>query len=193
MLTKTLLQKNPVRSLVSYTFTKRVDSAADDGVWLPGINIFPNAAAFGTADAQYNTYVRFTSVTVPKGATITGSKLTFVASNQGPQGNDPHVTVQVVDNVNPSAPTTLTDCNNLTYIGSVGWDPPVWTQETIYDSPDFKSQIQTLVDNANWVSGNSLMVCVIGSTTIVNYHNRNWYDYGNSTTKAPLLTINYQA
>jgi hypothetical protein len=171
--------------------------AATTSQWV-GVGGLPNTKAGGG--------MRFQSVTIPQGATVTTAYLTLTC-----QGSD---SLTVVNSViigegvdNAAAFSNIADYqarrgtivggandNNITS-ASVSWNAiPAWTLDTEYNSPEIKTIIQEIVNRAGWASGNALVLFWddhAGNTTQVTNTRRRGYSYDGSTAKAPKLHIEY--
>ena len=181
------------------TFTRRVASAADDGsvntTGFPNLlqtNAFYFGYYTGENDYIYPAFTRFTSVTVPPGASITSSKITVTGNNTifGTSGGLFTIAGNAVDNA--VAPTTVGQCNVLALTSpEVGFGLPALGNDQETDISDIKSIVQTIVNRPGWVSGNAMQFVMHADTS--NYYTQTLdaYDYAQSTTKAALLTINY--
>ncbi len=149
---------------------------------------------------SYNAFLCFRNVQVPKRATIHKAFLTFTAKNTGflpTDGNQLDTVTAIIDanDVNDAAPF-------LTYGGffnsdrtdnCVAWEEvPHWTEDTTYDSPDIACVVQEIVDRSGWNSGQDMMIYVedLDSTQSQRIIRRA-YDYGDDSSKAPILTIYY--
>lgn len=112
-------------------------------------------------NTDYGSGARFTNITIPKGATILTAKLTLRcrASSAG-TGCKTYISAEAVDD-----PATFADdaaaflaryANNT---ATVAWDNiEAWTAGNDYDSVDFKSVIQTIVNRAGWASGQAIVI-----------------------------------
>lgn len=134
---------------------------------------------------------RFSTVTIPVGATITSAKLTFTDyANASPSAYG--VTIKCEDADSAANFTTTADILGRTRTtASASWNTPTSTTvDTTRDTTDFASAVQEVVDRAGWASGNALMVILesISGTAGDQYQA---YFYEDSTTKCALLTIEY--
>jgi type IV pilus assembly protein PilY1 len=119
---------------------------------------------FGYSNNSYpnqSVGVRFSSVNIPPGATITNAYLQFSAVNNNQSGlSDLSVTIYGNDVgdadafVNGSSNYDVT--NRATTSNSVSWTMGQWTNGNTYNSPDVASIIQEIVDRSDWVENNSL-------------------------------------
>lgn len=141
------------------------------------------------ATGAYHSYVRFPNVTVPKGATITSAKLTFVSYNDRSTANT-NVKISANDVDDSVAPTTTTAFDGLVLTtAEVEWNNiEAWTAGNSYDSPDIKTVIQEIVDRAGWASGQAIGMVIKNNGSSESLRQARSYDYGSSY---PVLTIEY--
>jgi type IV pilus assembly protein PilY1 len=179
------------------TFTKSVNAEADDGRWAEGNSTINTTGQLlmgydsGTTK-QTNTFVRFTNVTIPKGATILSAKLTMLSAYTTSAATV-KVKINAVKAANPTAPATYSAAEDATRTtASVAWDGVAATTDGVwFDTPDFAAVVQELVNQATWASGNALLIYLEDNgSTATNYTLRKTYMYGG--TGADKLTIEYK-
>jgi hypothetical protein len=157
---------------------------------------FSAILAMGSYDATtiYSTYVRFPNVTVPQGATITSAILSFTSS--GSYLNDTCNLICHANDVDDAvAPigdgVHSTNFNALSLTDGVEWSSVEhWTSAgTVYQAPEIKTIIQTVVNRDGWASGNALAVIVKdnGSSTGAKRYARS----KDANNGLPTLTITY--
>ncbi len=128
-----------------------------------------NSTAMGLTGASVNIGgtnqklgFRWTSVTVPKDATVSSAVVSFyVTSTTNDTPNGSTVGIEAADNAGTFT-VNASNITNRTRIGSVAW-----TGTDIgagWKTVDLTSQFQTLVNRAGWVSGNAAAVTVHGVT-----------------------------
>ena len=124
-------------------------------------------AADHTATAyDYASGLRFTSITVPAGATITAASVSLTADAS--QASPPPTTLsgQAADDAADFASDDDTSFNARTRTtASVSWTPAAWSSGTTYTSPDLASVLQEIVDRAGWSSGNAVVLFWSDPTT----------------------------
>jgi hypothetical protein len=109
--------------------------------------------------------LRFQSITVPKGATITEATITFYADETHSDTTDLTFHGQDADN----APTFVDVDGDVTSrprtAASVDWnDVPPWsTVHATYTTPNLAPIVQEIVGRAGWSSGNAMVFVVSGS------------------------------
>jgi hypothetical protein len=123
------------------------------------------AGYYNTDNTKFGAGIRFTNVTIPKGATINSAylKIHCRLSTSGTEVNT-RISGDKSNNCNPNTFSTEADfadryANHRT-TAIVDWDNiPPWAQGDYGSntfSPDIKSVIQEIVNDANWASGNAL-------------------------------------
>lgn len=182
------------------TIDIQVGSSSDDAFWRESDSTFNNTATVGyfgySTNAiwhQINSLQRFTNITIPQAATITSSYLSFYAGTG--TGTDVNASISAIDSDNAAAPTTYSTAENATRTTGVSWlSIPTWTLTTWNNSPSINSVIQTIIDRANWTSGNAIVLYVednASGTSANNY--RQFYQFNQSASIAPKLHIEYSS
>lgn len=176
------------------TLNLQVGATADDGFCVAVEEFYSSEVnlTIGNDDgAHFDTYTRFTNITIPKAALIISAHLTFTA-----QANYSADTVRIKLSANDADNATApTDCATLAAkartSAQTDWDFTTdWTTDDEYDSPDFKASIQKVIDRSGWSYGNALMIHIDddGSSTDAR---RDPHDYSSDSAKATKLTIVY--
>jgi len=133
--------------------------------------------------------MRFTSVSVPRGATITRAYLQFEAKETQSEATNLLIEGQAADN-----PTTFTSTKNNVSArprtaASVAWSPPPWTligeAGPNQRSPDLTAIAQELVNRPGWASGNALALIITGTG------HRTARAWDSKPAGAPLLHLEY--
>lgn len=178
------------------TVNLQVGANADDGRCY-------NNAGFDVSDiigigseaaaGEYDSFLRFTGVAIPQGATIVSAVLTFTAASDKII-DTVRVKLSCNDADNATAPT---DCATLAAkdrtTAQVDWDFTTdWATDSEYESPDIKAAIQEVVDRGSWSSGNALMV-LIDDDGSDDTAWRSAYDFNGDNAKAAKLDITYTA
>jgi len=140
-----------------------VAADGDDG-YIISDSTFDNSsttAFFGLVSSlSYDFWARFSSVTIPIGATITNAFIRFTASNTR-GGVTVRTNIHFVDDADPSTPTTYNDVENASLTSEVAWDNvSAWNSAGVYDTPDIASILQDVIDLGGWASGNAVIVQV---------------------------------
>ncbi|MGY1620124.1 PKD domain-containing protein [Geodermatophilus sp. SYSU D00691] len=142
------------------------------------------------ANAQVSA-MRFTSVAVPAGATITRAWVQF----QVDEVSTAACSLTVVGEAADSAAAFTTTARNLSgradTTATVTWTPASWptaaARAEAQRTPDLAAVVQEIVGRAGWASGNALVLTVTGTGTRV----AESYDGG--PARAPVLHIEYTA
>ena len=143
-----------------------------------------------TSSGTQKVGMRFTGVSVPKGATITNAYIRFraiAADSPNTNNNTANLTVraQAADNPTAFTSTAFNITNRTPTAASVPWTPVAWTTGVDYDTPDLKTVVQELVNRSGWSSGNSMVFIVTGTGS------RSADSYDGSPSTAPLLHIEW--
>lgn len=180
----------------SVVFTKTWTPAAnsDDG-WRYGSSSFNNTAsgyAFGMdGTTAMHIFVRFPSVSIPSGATITDAKWSRTP-DYGNTSSPTDITLHFNAADNAAAPTTASGFDALSLTSGVDWDSVASESSgNWYDSPDISSELQAVVDRSGWSSGNAVMLVVknaVASGTTA-YRTSKSYEAGSSYY--PKLTVSW--
>jgi len=133
--------------------------------------------------------IRFTGVTIPRGAAIVNAWVQFKADNATSAATSLNFQGQAADN----SPTFTTSANDVTSrprtLASVNWVPAAWTSNgqagPAQQTPNLASVIQEIVSRPGWVSGSSLALIVTGSGT------RRAQSFNGDAPGAPLLHVEY--
>ena len=176
--------------------TKRVAASTDDAEETPELSgkMVLNGSdlelGFGDDTRPAAVGLRFTGITVPRGAEITSARIKFTA--RATSSGSASLTFHGVDQDNTSTFSTAAYnvSNRAKTSTSVAWSAPAWTQGEVgadTTSPDLKAVVQEVVSRTGWASGNALAVVVTGTGT---GQRSAWAtDFGSST--APELVVNY--
>jgi hypothetical protein len=143
------------------------DDAEEDG--LLG-NVYIDSVDVPLGD--YITGMRFSSVPIPNGATISNAYIKFTASWTDTLACS--LTFNGEDAVNPATFTagsgTFGISGRSKTGASVPWSPGNWTADDQYDSPDLSSIVQQIVNLGGWSSGNPMVIITtIGSGSRLAY------------------------
>jgi len=139
--------------------------------------------------------MRFTNVTIPKGATITTAYLTFRARDNR-TGTVVRSKIYGEDADNPSSFSHYADYDGRPRTSaSVTWDSiPGWSGGNDYNSPEIKIIIQEIIDREGWESGNALVTFWDDHDDRSDHNDnatRRGQSYDGSASNAPKLHIEY--
>jgi hypothetical protein len=143
-----------------------------------------------TSTTSSYTGLRFTNVSLPKGATITSAQLQVYSS----QSQWISMAIQVAGDLSANSAafssTNLPGQRGLTTSKVTSTTDTNWSTNTWYYLPDITSVIQELVNQAGWQSGNSLSVIIKGTGNA--YARKFVSSYEGSSTNSVKLAIIYQ-
>lgn len=176
--------------ITAYNFDGHYDDTGESYSFRPD----GNDHYFGITPGTRSAWLRFTSVTVPQGATILSATIAF---KQGSDTDSGSVSVNIKGEAadNPSQPISNADGRNKTRTtASVNWQPGGWTSPgTVETSPDISAVIQEIVNRSGWASGNALQILIdrvnSGSTAYRTF--RSYDSSPGSGSESPVLTITY--
>jgi len=149
-----------------------------------------NAFYLGNIGYSCDSGVRFSNVTIPKGATILSAKVTFQSAGnyattvcndriKGEDVDDPAVFSTYANYAGRARTDHLVDWNAV----------PAMATDTDYDSPDLTDIIQHIVNRAGWASGQHLVLFFADNVSDIAY--RILKDYDVSTTLCARLTVTW--
>jgi 3-phytase len=177
----------------SSTFEKRVASSSDDAEQF----VSSGAVSLASSDLEMTLEssnqvvgLRFTGVTIPKGAAIVNAWVRFKADETGSTATSLNIRGQAADN--PA--TFTTSANNISArpgtTAAVNWAPAAWTvvgqAGSAQQTPNLSAVIQEVVTRSGWASGNSLVLIITGTGK------RTAESYNGDQAGAALLHVEYQ-
>jgi type IV pilus assembly protein PilY1 len=152
----------------------------------PKLKITYSTGAGGTENQTVG--LRFQSIAVPKGATITSASLEFVAAQASADTTNLLITAESTGN----APEFTSTSNDLSVgsrprtSASVAWAPSHWpTIGDVIESADISAIIQEVVDHSDWCGNNAMAIFISG------LGKRIAESFDGDPSSAPLLKINY--
>lgn len=173
---------------LDYTVSAGADDAQQSGTTMTVTGVTIGASLDATTE-----YVglRFQSVQIPQGATISAAYLSVVPSGTGE--DEPLVTITGFDEDNTAAfTTTASDITNRSVTtASVSWDSANLgaTGATYHDTPSLVSVVQEIVDRGGWSSGNAMGFRIQGGATTT--RDLTIESYENTGANPPKLHIEY--
>jgi hypothetical protein len=134
--------------------------------------------------------MRFQSLPVPAGATITNAYIQFTVDEAQSEATTLTIKAEAADNPATYTSTALNVSSRARTTASASWSPPAWTtlgaagpdQRT----PVLASVVQEVINRPGWASGNAIAFIVIGSG------HRTAVSFNGGTTKAALLHVEYK-
>lgn len=176
------------------TLNLQVGAGADDGLWYTtGYDNVSVQTYIGNPVAAYQTFDRFTNVTIDAGATINTCAMQFQSySNRSSQ-----VIVMAIDAIaeaNATAPTSRADGLGRARTGTpTAWSGTFsWTSDTWYTLPDISAHLQAVIGIGGWAAGNAFAVVLADNGSTTN-HFVQGKSYNNSSAVAAKLDITYTA
>ena len=146
---------------------------------------------------EMRTGLRFTEVDIPQGSTITGARIDFTGTTA--VGGTPTLEIKVQDADDAEAfavgaPFTGRTFHATTTPWTTTSTPMLnnpWAVDSVYATPDLTTAVQGVVNRAGWCGGNDLMFMLerTGGDAVL----RTAYSVEGDSTKAPALTITYDA
>ena len=111
--------------------------------------------------------VRFASVPIPPGATISNAYVQFETDEVSTGAVSLLVQGQAADKPATFSSTAFNISSRPRTTASVAWVPPPWPTIQVHGpdqrTPDITSIVQEIVARPGWVSGNSMVVIVTGT------------------------------
>jgi len=141
----------------------------------------------GLAAYVCRSFLRFTTVPIPAGATITGAYLQLKAySSVSTTTCKVKIHFEAADN--PTAPTTGSDLAGRSLGTGVSWTIPAWTADTWYDSPEIKTALQAVINRGGWSNNNALQVHIVDDSSSAGaYRQGSSWDRGDHSHVAKLI------
>jgi hypothetical protein len=120
-----------------------------------------------TFDAYQQTVgMRFNGIGIPQGATITNAYIQFQADEAHAGVTSLLIQGENIDNAPTFIPIDGNISSRLMTTASVPWSPDPWLAAgdagLVQQTPDIATIIQEIVNNLNWMSGNSIVIIVTG-------------------------------
>lgn len=188
-----------------------VADGGDDGIIVHGNSLDSTKARIGVGDNEEyifsSSFMRFTNVAIPAGATIDAANIVVVSNNgMFDGGATPSGCLMGRKVANCPQITTIANYNDTTTYprttANVTWWPNVaaWGYSTVANrtSPELKTVVQEIVDLAGWASGNAMQIewhfinnGWYGSADEYTGDYRYFYSYEDATYNPPILNVEY--
>lgn len=166
---------------------KSENDAEDPGLGLP-TGTTGNVLTFGIAGSGAQAVgVRFDSIEIPSGATITSAELEFVSQSNRSDAADFVIHGEAIDDSEAFTNAVADIYSRTSTTETVSWVPSAWSKDDVYNSPDISSIVQEIVDQDDWCGRNAMAFGVVGTGI------RDAYSYDNEPNSAPLLKISYDS
>lgn len=182
----------PTPTTAPIILSRSVSTSLDDTYSVDnlGSNYAYTFMRFGDA-GHYSAGVRFTSITIPRGKTISAAILSVNNQMWNNQNTSMSIYGEATGNASnfdssnsPVGGRTRTS-NSVVWSQTGLWDSSLW-----FNSPDIKTIVQEIINRSDWNSGNALVLQLMGGGTAGIYKSLNTYDA--DPAKAAKLTITYQ-
>jgi hypothetical protein len=150
-----------------------------------------NTAGHWSSTAWQGSGMRFTSINVPNGATISSAYLKLYADYQQP-GSGTNTRIACHNTDNAATFSTISDYNSRSRTSYVSWmNIPNWNPSQWHTSPNIGSCVQIVVNRVGWASGNAMVVFWEddGTSSVGAYRASTSYD--NQPNYAPKLEITW--
>ncbi len=165
--------------------TDDIEEMGTGAVSLDG-NILSLQAA-GVGDENRKIGLRFKDLNIPQGATITSATLGFIARDDNNSSADT-ITIQTESTDNAATyAASASSASSRPYGTPAVWQPEPWQKNKLYNSVDIASQVQEVVNRAQWCGGNAMGFMLSGSAT------RDIVSYDASPANSPVLKISYDS
>ncbi len=186
---KVTVQK--VATTIKKTFETRVSDGYDDAEEHSNGHI-----SIGSSDLEMTQEhdkqivgIRFASVDVPQGATITKAYLQFQVDESSSTGTNLYITTQNSTDAEPFSKDKYNISHRKLLSNSVAWNPPAWNkvgeQSLTQRTDNISAIIQPIINKSSWSNGNPLVFVIKGNGKRVAE------SYNGDPTAAPLLHIEY--
>lgn len=140
--------------------------------------------------------LRFKDVGIPQGATITSATIEFTASRDTPV-TDAATTYRVTGELAADPAAFTTAASNITgradttaFVDWTGATLPAWITDNVHSTPELKTVVQEMVNQAGWCGNNHMAFFV---THVTGADTRQAYSADGDPTKAPILHVSYDA
>ena len=173
-------------------FEKRVTAGSDDGEERSGGSIALSSSdlelVYDGSTSQV-VAVRFTGVTIPKGATLSNAYLQFGVDEVSTSATTLAIQGEATDNAAILTTASFNISRRSRTAASVAWTPAPWP--TVGESgvnqrtPNLAAVLQEIINRPGWNSGNAMVILFTGSGR------RTAYAYDVRASGAPLLHIEY--
>ena len=141
------------------------------------------------ADAGVNQWVgmRFTNISIPRGASITNAYVEFEVDETGTTATSVTIRGQASDNALAFTSSTSNISSRARTAAQVAWNNiPAWTTVNVkWQTPNISSIVQEIVNRPAWASGNSIVIIINGTGR------RTAESYNGEPAAAPKLVIQY--
>jgi serine protease len=173
------------------TFETRISSSLDDVEERSSgsVNATSSDLELVFDNSNQNIGLRFTDVSIPKGATVTAAYVQFTTDERNSGTTSLSIKAHDIDDAPAFTTSSRNVSNRTTTNASTSWQPEAWNTVGAATAnertPDIKDVIQEVVSRSGWNSGNDIAIIITGTGE------RTAESFNGSSTKAPLLRIDY--
>lgn len=177
---------------VTGSVTKQIDSPLDDAeeylggsVRLDSIDLDLGLSSTGNPNVVG---LRFSSVNIPKNATITSASIQFKSLEASSGSANFKVEGLMSNSASPFTATTNNISQRERTSSSTSWAVGTWSageEGADTTTPNLKNQVQEIINRSGWNEGNALAFVVTGTGK------RQAYSADNSVSRAPTLRVSY--
>lgn len=140
-----------------------------------------------TGDDEQLIGMRFITMDIPSGSTITAANITFQADESDSSTVNLYFYGQDTDDADIFTTTNGDISNRELTSNFVGWEGiEAWVTNTDYTTPDLSSVIQEIIDRPGWNTGQDIVIIVNGTSG-----SRVAESYNGETANAPILRVSY--
>jgi hypothetical protein len=182
-------ETDPEVTVIHHSLAVSITDKANDGYAVEG-NPIDNSSYYMKIGASCRAFMLFTNVTVPAGAIIEYAHLKWRSYSDDTSSCD--VTICLRNIANAVVPSDSADLFSFGLTTGVGQKVQSHSNGILYESFDFMSELQSVIDLSGWASGNSVLV-VIKDNASEKYGERQLttHDYGSTFGGSPELHIGY--
>lgn len=184
------------------TFSSQIDASANDDVEQKESDgsVYSSSSDLELVYDSHNSQgnqtigIRFNNLSLPPNAQIDNAYVQFTADGNYSQ------TAELLVSVENSANASTFDLTNYnvtaprTYYSSIYWSPAAWNDgdaNAAQRTPNLTSNIQSIVNNASWSSGNAIVVKVEGTGVSLTDTNAKRRAESLDGLAAPILHVEY--
>ncbi|MEE9423733.1 MAG: right-handed parallel beta-helix repeat-containing protein [Methylococcales bacterium] len=152
------------------TLSIPINSGSDDAEEKPAGNVIIGSGDldFVASGGNQTVGMRFNGLVIPQGATIVNAYIQLTAANTRSTLTSLTLEGEAVDNANTFVNTISGNISNRPRTtANIAWSPAPWA--AVGDAgvdqrtPNLASIVQEIVNQSNWISGNSLVIIATGS------------------------------
>jgi len=110
--------------------------------------------------------IRFNTLNIPKGATITNAYIQFTADETNTKDTNLYITTEDSSHASTFSTNRYNISSRLTINQNIFWNVAVWDtigeQSAAQKTPDLKSIIQPIINKSEWHEGNAIVFIITG-------------------------------